>query len=62
MYIHIHRLLEVVQEGAHPDFRCFVSAEPPPVASWKNMPESLMQGSVKVYIHIYIYTCIYIHV
>ena len=44
----LERLLEVVQENAHPDFRCFFSAEPPPVASWKNMPESLMQGSVKV--------------
>ena len=44
----LERLLEVVQENAHPDFRCFISAEPPPMASWKNMPESLMQGSVKV--------------
>lgn len=44
----LERLLEVVQDGAHPDFRCFISAEPPPVASWKNMPESLMQSSVKV--------------
>lgn len=44
----LERLLEVVQENAHPDFRCFISAEPPPLASWKNMPESLMQGSVKV--------------
>merc|ERR1711871_302763 len=44
----LERLLEIVQEGAHPDFRCFVSAEPPPIPSWKNMPESLMQGSVKV--------------
>jgi dynein heavy chain len=44
----LERLLEIVQEGAHPDFRCFVSAEPPPFASWKNMPESLMQSSVKV--------------
>lgn len=44
----LERLLEVVQESAHPDFRCFVSAEPPPMALWKNMPESLMQGSVKV--------------
>ena len=44
----LERLLEVVQENAHPDFRCFISAEPPPVASFKNMPESLMQGSVKV--------------
>lgn len=44
----LERLLEVVQETAHPDFRCFVSAEPPPMALWKNMPESLMQSSVKV--------------
>jgi len=44
----LERLLEVVQETAHPDFRCFMSAEPPPMPSWKNMPESLMQGSVKV--------------
>jgi hypothetical protein len=44
----LERLLEVVQENAHPDFRCFISAEPPPLSSWKNMPESLMQGSVKV--------------
>ena len=44
----LERLLEVVQEDAHEDFRCFVSAEPPPIATWKNMPESLMQGSVKV--------------
>jgi dynein heavy chain len=44
----LERLLEVVQEDAHPEFRCFISAEPPPLASWKNMPESLMQGAVKV--------------
>jgi hypothetical protein len=47
----LERLLEVVQENAHPDFRCFISAEPPPLSSWKNMPESLMQGSVKVRVH-----------
>ena len=44
----LERLLEVVQENAHESFRCFISAEPPPVPSWKNMPESLMQSSVKV--------------
>lgn len=44
----LERLLEVVQENAHQDFRCFISAEPPPIASWKNMPESLMQSCVKV--------------
>ena len=45
----LERLLEVVQEdGCHEDFRCFISAEPPPFSTAKNMPESLMQGSVKV--------------
>eukprot|EP00611_Tribonema_gayanum_P006577 TRINITY_DN1584_c0_g1_i3.p1 TRINITY_DN1584_c0_g1~~TRINITY_DN1584_c0_g1_i3.p1 ORF type:complete len:771 (+),score=253.87 TRINITY_DN1584_c0_g1_i3:390-2702(+) len=44
----LERLLEVVQEGAAPDFRCFISAEPPPMASMKNMPESLMQSCIKV--------------
>jgi dynein heavy chain len=44
----LERLLEVVQENAHENFRCFMSAEPPPVATWKNMPESLMQASIKV--------------
>ncbi|KAL7490113.1 hypothetical protein ACHAW6_015825 [Cyclotella cf. meneghiniana] len=44
----LERLLEVVAEDAHEDFRCFISAEPPPMASMKNMPESLMQSCVKV--------------
>jgi dynein heavy chain len=44
----LERLLEVVGETAHPNFRCFISAEPPPIAAMKNMPESLMQGSIKV--------------
>jgi len=44
----LERLLEVVQEGAHEDFRCFISAEPPPMASMKNMPESLLQSCMKV--------------
>merc|ERR1711871_64629 len=44
----LERLLEVVQEGGHENFRCFISAEPPPFSNFKNMPESLMQGSVKV--------------
>jgi len=44
----LERLLEVVTEDAHKDFRCFISAEPPPIASWRNMPESLMQTCVKV--------------
>jgi dynein heavy chain, axonemal len=44
----LERLLEIVSENAHPTFRCFISAEPPPIATMKNMPESLMQGSIKV--------------
>lgn len=44
----LERLLEVVSEDAHENFRCFISAEPPPMPNWKNMPESLMQSCVKV--------------
>lgn len=44
----LERLLEIVQDGAHKDFRCFISAEAPPLPSMKNMPESLMQSSIKI--------------
>jgi dynein heavy chain len=44
----LERLLEQVSEHAHPDFRCFISAEPPAVFNFKNMPESLMQSCIKV--------------
>ena len=44
----LERILEIVTEDAHPEFRCFLSAEPPPLPSMKNMPESLMQTCVKV--------------
>jgi len=44
----LERKLENVADGAHPDFRCFISAEPPPFSYMKNMPESLMQGAIKV--------------
>jgi len=44
----LERLLEVVCEDAHEDFRCFISAEPPVFSNWKNMPESLMQSCIKV--------------
>ncbi len=36
-------LLQMLSETAHPDFRCFISAEPPPLSYLVNMPESLMQ-------------------
>jgi dynein heavy chain len=44
----LERLFEILSEDAHPDFRLYLSAEPPPLSTWKNMPESLMQGCVKV--------------
>jgi dynein heavy chain len=44
----LERLLEIVSQSAHPEFRCFISAEPPPISSWNNMPESLMQSCIKV--------------
>jgi dynein heavy chain len=44
----LERLLEKVSEHAHPEFRCFISAEPPAVFNFKNMPESLMQSCIKV--------------
>merc|ERR1711871_1315183 len=44
----MERLFEVTSEGAHKDFRLMLSAEPPGLSYMKNMPESLMQVSVKV--------------
>jgi len=50
----LEKILEILSEDAHEDFRCFISAEPPPIASWKyieyvlNMPESLMRSCIKV--------------
>ncbi|DBA03229.1 TPA: hypothetical protein N0F65_011588 [Lagenidium giganteum] len=42
------QLEEVATEGAHENFRCFISAEPPPLPDMLNIPESLMQGCIKV--------------
>lgn len=43
------RALEVViEEGAHPDFRCFVSSEPPPLPMMEIVPESILQNSIKI--------------
>jgi len=43
------RKLEVAAESAHPDFRCFFSAEPINGAPHaKIVPESILQGSIKV--------------
>lgn len=44
----LERQLELVAETAHPNFRCFISAEPPPLSTIKNIPESLLQTCIKV--------------
>lgn len=44
----LERQLEIASENSHADFRCFISAEPPPISYMKNMPESLMQTCIKV--------------
>ncbi|CAK4711321.1 unnamed protein product [Aphanomyces euteiches] len=44
------QLEEIVGEGPHDMFRCFISAEPPPILLplELNVPESLMQSCIKV--------------
>jgi dynein heavy chain, axonemal len=44
----LERTLEKCSAQAHDDFRCFISAEPPPIPSWKTIPESLLQSCIKV--------------
>jgi dynein heavy chain, axonemal len=44
----LERQLELISGTAHSDFRCFISAEPPPISYMRNMPESLMQSCIKV--------------
>jgi len=43
------RHLEIVlEDGAHEDFRCFVSSEPPALPMMEIIPESVLQNSLKV--------------
>jgi dynein heavy chain len=44
----LERTLEVCSANAHKDFRCFISAEPPPMPHMKTIPESLLQSCIKV--------------
>jgi dynein heavy chain, axonemal len=44
----LDRKLELLAEGAENKFRCFISAEPPPLSYLKNIPEGLLQNSLKV--------------
>lgn len=42
------RQLEIAQEACHDNFRVFISAEPPPLPDMKFVPESVLQGCIKV--------------
>eukprot|EP00741_Cyanophora_paradoxa_P004754 tig00000828_g4612.t1 len=44
----LERKLEACAEGAHADFRCFLSAEPLPDPKMVNIPAAILQGAVKV--------------
>ena len=44
----LERSLESAAEHASAGFRCFISAEPPPIPSMKYIPESLLQSCIKV--------------
>jgi len=39
---------EVVDDGPHPDFRCFISSEPPGLPLMEIIPEAVLQNSLKV--------------
>jgi dynein heavy chain, axonemal len=39
---------EVVEEVPHPDFRCFISSEPPGLPQMEIIPEAVLQNSLKV--------------
>merc|ERR1711871_411434 len=44
----LERTLELASMHADTNFRCFISAEPPPLPYMRFMPESLMQSCIKV--------------
>lgn len=44
----LERTLELASVSADPNFRCFLSAEPPATTALSNLPESLLQSCIKV--------------
>jgi len=47
----LERCLEIVEEFAHPDFRCVLTSEPPSALQgplWEMVPESVLQKCIKV--------------
>ena len=43
----LEKKVDKLTEGAHPDFRLFLSAEPPPALE-RGLPISLLQNSIKL--------------
>jgi dynein heavy chain, axonemal len=41
-------MLETVFANSHPNFRVFLSSEPPPLPDMEIIPESILQSSIKV--------------
>jgi len=44
----LERSLEIAAETGHDDFRCFLSAEAPPLPTQQSVPEGILQASIKV--------------
>ena len=44
----LERKLEVAAESGHDDFRCYLSAEPPPLHDQQTIPEGILQAAIKV--------------
>ena len=40
--------LEEIAKSCNPNFRCFISSEPPGLPDMNIIPESILQGSIKV--------------
>ncbi|CAK9027352.1 unnamed protein product [Durusdinium trenchii] len=47
----LERVLETIEEYAHPDFRCILTSEPPSVLQgplWPMVPEAILQKCIKI--------------
>ena len=42
----LERKLEVAAESGHDDFRCYLSAEPPPLHDQQTIPEGILQAAI----------------
>ena len=40
--------LILIKSKTHPNFRIFISSEPPPLPEMKIIPESILQGAIKI--------------